>query len=349
MVGLLMLTASALRAEPPSTPAMMYGDSDRLGRPFAKDPSVIRFDNRYLLYYSMAAYSKQLAPPGAPKGWAIGVAESTDLVHWKKIGEILPRQPCERNGIVNGRAILLDGKLHLFYNTYGNFAKDALCHAVSADGLHFDRDPTNPVWHPTGSWNLGRAIDLDVVEWGDRLVMYYATRDPTGKIQMLHAVAADRRSDFSRTAWKPLCDGPILKPELPWETRCIEAPSVIKRGDTLYLFYGGGHRIGLRTPGCRQVREKRHHQCEAARVGRPESRRTRELSQEKSDAGPIEAGSSGGHAPAVLLCSPGLRRSVHVTTGGRNGIIMNVSSADFRRAIPTALADHNQRSLGETS
>jgi hypothetical protein len=102
MVVLLVLTASALRAEPPSTPAMMYGDSDRLGRPFAKDPSVIRFDNRYLLYYSMAAYSKQLAPPGAPKGWAIGVAESADLVHWKKIGEILPRQPCERNGIPNG-------------------------------------------------------------------------------------------------------------------------------------------------------------------------------------------------------------------------------------------------------
>ncbi len=258
MVGLLMLTASALRAEPPSTPAMMYGDSDRLGRPFAKDPSVIRFDNRYLLYYSMAAYSKQLAPPGAPNGWAIGVAESADLVHWKKIGEILPRQPCERNGIVNGQAIVLDGKLHLFYNTYGNFAKDALCHAVSADGLHFDRDPTNPVWHPTGSWNLGRAIDLDVVEWGDKLVMYYATRDPTGNIQMLHAVVADRKSDFSRAAWKSLCDGPILKPELPWETRCIEAPSVIKRGDTLYLFYGGGYNNDPQQIGCAMSKDGLH-------------------------------------------------------------------------------------------
>jgi beta-1,2-mannobiose phosphorylase / 1,2-beta-oligomannan phosphorylase len=258
LLGIAVFAASGEGAEPPSKPAMLFGDSDRLGRPFAKDPCVIRFQNRYLLYYSMAAYSKQFAPPGAPKGWAIGIAESADLVHWKKVGEILPKQPCEKNGIVNGRAIVLDGKLHLFYNTYGNVAKDALCHATSKDGLHFDRDATNPIWHPTGSWNLGRAIDLDVVEWGDKLIMYYATRDPPGKIQMLHAVAADRKSDFSRTTWKSLCDGPILKPELPWETKCIEAPSVLKRGNRLYLFYGGGYNNDPQQIGCAVSKDAIH-------------------------------------------------------------------------------------------
>jgi beta-xylosidase len=38
-----------------------------------------------------------------------------------------------------------------------------------------------------------------------------------------------------------LCDAPILKPELSWEKKCIEAPSVIKRGDTLFMFYAGGY------------------------------------------------------------------------------------------------------------
>jgi sucrose-6-phosphate hydrolase SacC (GH32 family) len=202
------------------------------------------------MYYSMTAYAKELAPPNAPKGWAIGIAESKDLIAWKKIGEILPEQECERNGIVNGRIIFLVGKLHLFYNTYGNGPKDALCHATSSDGLRFARNPTNPIWRPTGDWNNGRAIDVDVIVHDGRLIMYYATRDPSGKIQMLHAIAADRQSDFGRAAWRSLLDGPVLKPELPWETRCIEAPSAIRRDGRFYLFYGGGYNCDPQQIGC---------------------------------------------------------------------------------------------------
>jgi hypothetical protein len=75
---------------------MYFGDSDRTGLPFAKDPSVVRFGGRYLMYYSIAAYTKERAPANAPKGWAIGIAESNDLVNWKKVGEILPEQDCEK-------------------------------------------------------------------------------------------------------------------------------------------------------------------------------------------------------------------------------------------------------------
>lgn len=241
-------------------PPMYWGETARLGRPFAKDPSVIRWRGRYLMYFSMAPYRKDLAPRGAPKGWAIGIAESKDLKHWAKIGELLPQQDCEQNGLVNGRIILLDGKLHLFYNTYGNGAQDALCHATSTDGLHFTRNPSNPVWRPTGAWNNGRAIDVDVIEWGDQLIQYYATRDPAGKVQMLHAIAANRKSGFGREAWKSLADGPILKPELPWETNCIEAPSAVKRGDTLYLFYGGGYNNDPQQIGCAVSKDGIHFQ-----------------------------------------------------------------------------------------
>ncbi len=227
-------------------PRMLFGDATRHGRPFAKDPSVIRFGERYLMYYSMVPSTNR----SLPKGWAIGIAESRDLVHWEKVGAILPEQDCEKNGIVNGRIILLDGQLHLFYNTYGNEAKDALCHATSRDGVHFARDPSNPIWRPTGTWNNGRAIDLDVVSWDAQLIMYYATRDPSGKIQMLHAIGADLKSSFGRSDWNSLVDGPVMKPELPWETVCIEAPSVIKRDGKLYLFYGGGYNNDPQQIGC---------------------------------------------------------------------------------------------------
>ncbi|HEY3324080.1 MAG TPA: family 43 glycosylhydrolase [Planctomycetota bacterium] len=223
-----------------------WADESRAGRMFSKDPCVLRFGGRYLMYYSVGpAKDSKL-----PKGWAIGIAESTDLLNWKKCGDILGEQDCEKNGIVNGRAIVLDGKVHLFYNTYGNAKNDALCHAVSDDGLKFTRDPSNPILRAGGDWNSGRAIDLDVIEHGGKLLLYFATRDPSMKIQMLVVAAADRTTDFGRAAWKQLGDGPVLKPELPWEKNCIEAPSIIKRGDTFFLFYGGGYNNDPQQIGC---------------------------------------------------------------------------------------------------
>ncbi len=245
-VGLIFI-AAAVGGEP----KLKYGDPDRTGLPFAKDPCIIRFGGRYLMYYSIAPYSPARLPKNQKAGaWAIGIAESANLVDWKKAGEILPEQECERNGLVNGRVILLDGKLHLFYNSYGNKQLDAICHATSTDGLHFDRDPSNPILRASGEWNNGRAIDCDVLEHDGKLLLYYATRDPSGKIQMLAVAAADRKSDFSRSAWKPALDGPALKPELPWETRCIEAPSLVKRDGKIYLFYGGGYNNDPQQIGC---------------------------------------------------------------------------------------------------
>lgn len=236
-------------------PAMKWGDTSRRGVPFSKDPSVIYYGNRYLLYYSMQPFGD-----GRPNdGWAIGIAASTDLIHWSKAGEILPEQNYERSGLVNGRAILLNGKIHLFYNTYGNGPRDALCHAVSIDGIHFARDSTNPILRAKGNWNNGRAIDCDVVDFKGKLWLYFATRDPKGKVQMLVAATAKRNSDFGREAWKQVdLDGPVLKPELPWETQCIEAPSLVARGKFLYLFYGGGYNNDPQQIGCAMSKDGLH-------------------------------------------------------------------------------------------
>lgn len=254
LAGLLVLGSAGwlAGAETATTTKRMppWGDSERLGRPFAKDPSVIKFGGRYLMYYSVSAWPKDRAPAGAKKGWAIGIAQSKDLCEWKKVGEILPEQACEQNGLVNGRVILLNGKLHLFYNSYGNAKNDAICHATSEDGLKWTRNPTNPIVRAQGDWNSGRGIDCDVLEHGDKLRLYYATRDPSMKIQLLIVAEAPIQSDFSREQWKQLGDGPVMKPELPWETKCIEAPSLVKREGKIYLFYGGGYNNDPQQIGC---------------------------------------------------------------------------------------------------
>ena len=234
-------TTPAGATGPAAAPAMKWADSSRLGRPFAKDPSVVRFGDGYLLYFSLPPFAPELAATNAPRGWSIGIAESRDLLDWHKVGELLPEQPCETNGLCAPGARVISGRVHLFYQTYGNGPRDAICHAVSDDGLKFVRDPSNPVFRPTGAWNSARAIDAEVFEHDGRLLLCFATRDPAGQIQMLGVAAAGLDSGFGQGAWRQLGDGPILKPELPWETKCIEAPSVLRRGDTLYLFYAGGY------------------------------------------------------------------------------------------------------------
>jgi beta-1,2-mannobiose phosphorylase / 1,2-beta-oligomannan phosphorylase len=225
---------------------MLFADTSRRGRPFAKDPAVVRFNNQYLLYYSLPSFGDGRQGDG----WAIGIARSSDLDAWEKIGEILPEQGPERNDLCAPGAIVLDGKIHLFYQTYGNGPKDAICHAVSEDGLRFRRNPTNPIFAPTGAWNCGRAIDADVIPNGDRLLLYWATRDPAFKVQMLGVSAAPRGSDFGRERWTQLCDGPILAPELPWERKCIEAPALCRHAGRLFMFYGGGYNNEPQQIGC---------------------------------------------------------------------------------------------------
>lgn len=222
---------------------MFWGDSSRLGRPFAKDPSVIRFQGRYLLYYSLPA-------GGASKGWSVGIAESRNLIDWNKTGEIVSDTEYEKLGLAAPFAKVIEGEVHLFYQTYGNGKNDAICHAWSKDGIHFLKDPTNPVFHPTGSWNAGRAIDAEVAEFKGRWLLYAATRDPQMKVQMIVGAVAEKGRGFGRDAWKMLTDAPVLKPELPWERDCVEAPSIVVRGGTMFMFYAGAYNNAPQQIGC---------------------------------------------------------------------------------------------------
>lgn len=218
---------------------MMFGDISRTGSPFSKDPHVIKFKGRYLLYYSVRPYSDKTNPV---QGLGIGIAESNDLINWKKIGEIIPAADYESKGLCAPCARVIDGIVHLFYQTYGNGKNDAICHAFSADGISFTRDATNPIFSPEGPWTCGRAIDAEVIKFKDNYYLYYATRDPDYKIQMQGVAIASGKSDFSRSTWKNLStDKPMLKPELPWEKDCIEGASVIERNGKLYMFYAGAY------------------------------------------------------------------------------------------------------------
>ncbi|MBQ9456145.1 MAG: hypothetical protein IJU53_10815, partial [Thermoguttaceae bacterium] len=87
----------------------------------AKDPTVVWFKDRYLMYFSLF--------PRDPKVsgccLAIGIAESTDLTHWTFAGVMKPLGDTDSNGCGAPCAKVWDDQVHLFYQSYGNGPKDS--------------------------------------------------------------------------------------------------------------------------------------------------------------------------------------------------------------------------------
>jgi predicted GH43/DUF377 family glycosyl hydrolase len=230
VIGVIFFNLGHLYAQ--EKPAMYFTDTSS-GKPVAKDPKIIHFRDRYWMYYSI--------PGKGGAGWHIGIAQSDNLTDWQKVGELNGAEAYERNGLCAPGALVRNDTVHLFYQTYGNGPKDAICHAFSTDGIHFTRNPGNPIFRPSGDWNNGRAIDAEVCFYKDQYFLYFATRDPKGEVQMQGVATAPAGTDFSRGHWQQASDGPILKPALPWEGKCIEAASVVEKNGILYMFYAGSY------------------------------------------------------------------------------------------------------------
>lgn len=251
VVLVLMLALSVLNSYSESlmvTPPMYYADYDRikdaagLAKPFAKDPSVILLGDRFLMYYSICGPSTNGSPGST--NWSMGIAQSYDLISWTKVGEIKsnPAYSFESKGICAPCAKVINGKVHLFYQTYGNGASDAICHAYSTDGINFVRNSTNPIFRPTGSWNCGRAIDAELFHYGNKYFLYFATRDPAYVKQITGvATAPDTTTTFNKSVWTQACTAPIVIPEYSWEGNCTEGPSIILRNGKMYMFYAGNY------------------------------------------------------------------------------------------------------------
>lgn len=217
---------------------MLYSDYHGTKESFAKDPAVIRLGDTYYLYHSSWIEGET---PDSKKRLIVGIATSTDMENWSFVGFVPLEQECEQKGIGAPAAYLENGVVHLFYQTYGNREKDAICHATSTDGIHFVKDPANPIFAPTTDWCCGRAIDADVVAFGDKLFLYIATRDKDYKIQMQGCAHAPLGSDYSRDSWTQAVNDTVLKPEQPWEGACIEAAATLVHNNKVYMFYGGSY------------------------------------------------------------------------------------------------------------
>lgn len=208
-------------------------------------PTVIKDGDLYKMWY--AGYSRR-----EPNQYHIGYAISQDGVTWTRLsaaespynkeGLVLMydnTREGEINSIADPTVVKINGTYHLWYNGFGATML-AVSHAISQDGIHWKRDPKNPVLTPSKPWEMvgteGTVAQPHVLWDGTQLHMWYGSfADKIPRyIAISHATSPDG------TTWTK-DDAPVL---LPGPEDFWPSVSVVRLGDETRLYYIGFPKLG---------------------------------------------------------------------------------------------------------
>lgn len=171
----------------------------------------------------------------------IGLAVSSDLLHWRKFGIILEpekRFDWEAGGLYQPFPLINKGRFYLFYNAKNNEAE-----WIEQTGVAFSNDPEFLRWEkyeenpilpvgPPGSWDSRFASDPWVIRIGDKWHMFYYGFD---------GVHAQDGLAISKNLlkWDKSPFNPILEYGEPGSYDEVHAhkPCVVFKGGIYYHFY----------------------------------------------------------------------------------------------------------------
>jgi len=204
------------------------------------DPAVVRFGDRWLMYYSATEgdaheYAEQLAhgtAGDAPSGEAIGLAVSDDGVAFTKHpgGPVLAAR-CPF-------AAVHDGRVHLFHVAVhrGGYRIHL---ATSDDGVRFTSAGPDPVLDvgPPGAWDSRSVTTPKVFADGDLFWMAYAGDDE--QLDDLEGIGLAWSRDL-RT-WTRAGDAPVFGVGEPgaFDSASVQSPIVLPVGERYALVYAG--------------------------------------------------------------------------------------------------------------
>ncbi|MBS1802357.1 MAG: family 43 glycosylhydrolase [Acidobacteria bacterium] len=170
----------------------------------------------------------------------IGIAQSTDLLHWE-VGDpiLLPKdgEEWERGGLYKPCLVKHEGKYHLFYNAKNNTTapwNEQTGVVESVDLKTWTRYAGNPIIQNGGKGSLDEhfASDPCVLKNGAEWVFFYFGLDMQGTARELAATGPDLAHPTKYH--KPLID---IGPSGSIDSRYAHKPSVVSSRGNLYHFY----------------------------------------------------------------------------------------------------------------
>jgi len=210
-----------------------------------EDPRLVQLRGRYYLTYT--GYNKKDAQ--------LCLAESTDLIHWKRLGVILPAYQGKWNrGWTKSGAIVpekIAGKYWMYWLGTAEDKTDQMGVSSSTDMRHWSEETDAPVL----SRRPGK-FDSRVVEPGpppmvtpDGIVLVYNGADDN--LVYRTGIAVFDKHDPRKVLYRS--EEPVFVPEREWEKNG-QVPNVVfvegmaKRGKEWLFYYGGADKyVGVAT------------------------------------------------------------------------------------------------------
>ncbi len=229
-----------------SKPVVVLGPGDAGWDAVVNRPSVIKEESMYHMWYTGQANNHSV----------IGYAVSTDGRQWTRVGNepvLTAELPWEKEAVMSP-SVLWDGEAKVFRMWYSGgeqYEPDAIGYATSHDGVHWSKDPANPVFRPERGhpWESDKVAGAEVIEQGGWFYMFYI-----GYRDVNHANINLARSKDGISGWERHPKNPIIRPsEYGWDKDSDYKPFALldAKAGRWMLWYNGrrgsNERIGLAT------------------------------------------------------------------------------------------------------
>jgi len=206
----------------------------------APDPGVAKFGN---MWYMVTTSADGTAATGA-----FPIRASADLVNWTVVGQVFPPHGVPswtKSDYWAPEIHHVNNKYHVYYSAREAYFLGRLGIGVavadSPEGPYTDLG--TPFILGSGPSDLGGAIDGHFFADTDgRLYFLWKVNQFPPFSQ---ATLKIRELSASGMAWAAGSEErTLIKPDLPWEGDCVEAPWMVKRGEEYFLFYSAEHTFG---------------------------------------------------------------------------------------------------------
>ena len=197
-------------------------------------PVVVKHKDGYHMWYTGQTRNQSY----------IGYATSDDGVTWKRAGDnpvILAEEPWEKVAVMCPHVIRDEenGLFRMWYSGGEQYEPDAIGYATSADGLHWTKLASNPVFtmDTSSKWERYKVTACQVVRSDDWYVMFYI-----GFRNIHNAQIGIARSRDGINGWQRHPENPIISPEPKrWDGDACYKPFAIyeKERDRWLLWYNG--------------------------------------------------------------------------------------------------------------
>jgi predicted GH43/DUF377 family glycosyl hydrolase len=202
--------------------------------------TVIRDGNLYRLYFG--GYSS------LTQKWSVGMATSTDRIHWSKLASPVLTGGGTGSWDVNGVSQPCvvkesEGQYKMWYGGSTNQSTTAIGFATSTDGVVWEKYSGNPILVPSSNlpWESYLLSDPRVVKVGSTYHMFYFGANNSSLYQIGYA------SSENGTQWERYSGNPVIRvgESGSWDDYTLSAHWVMWKDSSFMVWYAGRTSEGI--------------------------------------------------------------------------------------------------------